>query len=82
MKKSITNNKTEYNGSFGKMKLINDFLPTPEQLVFKESPKMEKITISINKSTIAFFKDEADRLNTSYQRMIRNLLNQYVSKSI
>ncbi len=82
MKKSINSNKNEYSETYGKMNRVEDFLPKPKDLVFKEGPEMVKITISINKNTVDFFKDEANKLNTSYQRMIRNLLNQYVTKNI
>lgn len=66
------------NGTFGKMKLIDDFLPPPEELVFKKSTV--KVTITLQKDSIDFFKKEAQRLNTSYQGMIRNLLREYAQR--
>ncbi|OGK38889.1 hypothetical protein A3F34_01550 [Candidatus Roizmanbacteria bacterium RIFCSPHIGHO2_12_FULL_44_10] len=65
-------------GTFGKMKYVKDFLPPPEQLVFKELTT--KVTISLQKDSIDFFKKEAKRLDTSYQRMIRNLLQEYTTR--
>ena len=40
-------------GEIGKMNIIEDFLPSPEELVFKE--ENTKITISLTKETVDFF---------------------------
>ncbi len=61
----------------GKVRVVRDFLPPPEQLVLKEDKV--KITISLSKSSIDFFKKEAKRNRTSYQRMIRQLIDLYAS---
>jgi len=57
--------------------VVKDFLPPPEQLVLKEDKV--KVTISLSKSSIEFFKKEARKNRTSYQRMIRQLVDLYVS---
>lgn len=62
----------------GKLKVIKDFLPPPEQLVLKE--ENVKVTIALNKSSIDFFKKEAQRYHTSYQKMIRRLIDLYASQ--
>lgn len=62
----------------GKLKAVRDFLPPPSELVFKEDAI--KVTIALNRSSVDFFKKEADRYNTPYQRMIRHLLDLYASK--
>lgn len=62
----------------GKLKVIKDFLPAPEQLVLKE--ENVKVTIALNKSSIEFFKREAQRYHTSYQKMIRRLIDLYASQ--
>ena len=56
-----------------------DFLPSPEELVLRE-PESEKITIFLDKETVIFFRDKAQELNASYQKMIRNLLREYVAQ--
>jgi len=61
----------------GKLRVIRDFLPPPEQLVAKEDKV--KITISLSKSSIDFFKKEAKRNRTSYQKMIRRVVDSYAS---
>jgi predicted DNA binding CopG/RHH family protein len=60
----------------GDVKIVKDFLPSPEDLVFREDSI--KVTISLSKKSVDFFKTEADRHHTQYQRMIRNLLDAYV----
>jgi predicted DNA binding CopG/RHH family protein len=62
----------------GKLTLINDFLPKPEQLVLKE--ENVKITISLNRSSVDFFKQKAKEYHTSYQKMIRRLIDWYASQ--
>jgi len=62
----------------GKLRIIKDFLPRPEQLVLKE--ENVKITISLNKSSIEFFKKKAKEQHTSYQKMIRRLIDWYASQ--
>lgn len=60
----------------GDVKIVKDFLPSPKELVFRE--ESVKITISLSKKSVDFFKTEADRHHTQYQRMIKNLLDAYV----
>jgi len=38
-----------------------------------------KVTISLKKSSIAFFKEEAKKQRTSYQKMIREVVDWYAS---
>lgn len=59
----------------GKIKIIPDFLPRPHELIYKE--KTVKITLSLTKSSIDFFKNLAKNQNTQYQKMIRKLLDKY-----
>lgn len=64
----------------GKIKIVDDFLPKPKDLVLKE--ESEKITITLTKSSIIFFKKEAAKHHTHYQTMIRALVDQYASHYI
>ncbi|MHB8790284.1 MAG: CopG family transcriptional regulator [Desulfobulbaceae bacterium] len=57
-------------------KVIQDFLPSPEELAFREEGV--KVTISLSKKSIDFFKSEASKHHTQYQRMIRRLIDTYV----
>ena len=70
---------TKYtDGEIGNLHVIEDFLPSPKELVFKE--ESTKITISLSKESVDFFKEEAKKHHTQYQKMIHNLLDLYVSK--
>jgi predicted DNA binding CopG/RHH family protein len=61
----------------GELRVIKDFLPPPHQLVLKE--ENVKVTISLKKSSIEFFKKQAKKHHTSYQRMIRQVIDWYTS---
>jgi len=64
----------------GEIRLINDFLPSPEELALKD--ETVKITISLSKTSVDFFKQEAKKHRTQYQRMIRRLLDEYAAHQI
>ena len=59
----------------GRLKIVRDFLPPPEDLVFRDEGV--KVTIALSKRSVEFFKDEARKHKTQYQRMIRRLLDAY-----
>ncbi len=59
----------------GRLKIVPDFLPRPEDLIFREEGV--KVTIALSRRSVEFFKNEARRHNTQYQRMIRRLLDAY-----
>lgn len=61
--------------AMGKLRVMDDFLPKPEDLVFKEDNV--KITMALSKSSVDFFKAEARKHHTSYQAMIRRLVDLY-----
>jgi predicted DNA binding CopG/RHH family protein len=64
--------------SLGEVQLVKDFLPPPEQLVLKEDTV--KVTISLSRSSVEFFKNVAKQRHTQYQKMIRHLLDLYVTQ--
>jgi predicted DNA binding CopG/RHH family protein len=64
------------NEPIGDPKVVRDFLPTPEELAFREEDV--KITITLSKKSVEFFKSQAAKADTQYQRMIRRLLDSYV----
>ena len=59
----------------GDLRIVPDFLPAPGDLIFREEGV--KVTISLSKRSVDFFKNEARKHNTQYQRMIRRLLDAY-----
>jgi predicted DNA binding CopG/RHH family protein len=71
-------NKIKYSDEpIGKIKIIKDFLPSPEELVFKD--KTVRITINLRKSSIDYFKAIAHKNRTPYQKVIRSLLDYYAN---
>jgi len=62
----------------GKVTIVDDFLPSPEELVFGE--EKQKITISLSKDSVDFFKQLAKANHTKYQPLIRKLLEKYAEK--
>ncbi len=62
----------------GKIKLVPDFLPSPEELALKN--EQTKVTISLSSESVAYFKAAAKKHHTQYQRMIRQLLDDYVAR--
>jgi predicted DNA binding CopG/RHH family protein len=66
------------NEPIGKVKVVSDFLPSPEELVLKD--ETVKVTIALSKASIDFFKNEAKKHNTQYQKMIRRLLDEYTAR--
>jgi len=68
--------KIKYTDEPIEAKVIRDFLPPPEELAFREEGV--KVTISLSKKSIEFFKSEAAKHHTQYQRMIRKLIDTYV----
>ena len=65
------------NEKIGEVEVIKDFLPKPEDLVFKEDTV--KVTLNLSKSSIEFFKNIAKKHGSRYQKVIRNLLDNYTS---
>jgi hypothetical protein len=61
--------------ALGELRVIPDFLPRPEDLVVRDEGV--KVTISLSKRSVEFFKSEARKHKTQYQRMIRRLLDAY-----
>ena len=59
----------------GRLEVVKDFLPSPDQLVLRDDGV--KITISLSKRSVDFFKRHAARSKVPYQKMIRSLLDTY-----
>lgn len=65
------------NENLGKLEVVKDFLPKPEDLAFKDDTV--KVTLNLSKSSIDFFKGIAQKHGSQYQKVIRNLLDKYTS---
>jgi len=68
--------KIRYTDEPMEFRVIPNFLPPPDKLVFKEDAV--KVTITLSTKSVFFFKTEAAKRGVQYQRMIRRLLDAYV----
>ena len=68
----------DQNMPVGKLKGVRDFLPPPNALVMPQ--ETVKVTISLKKTSVKFFKVEAHKHHTKYQKMIRELLDRYATQ--
>lgn len=72
------NNQIQYTDEpMGDLKVVADFLPSPQELKLKN--ENTKITISLSKESVDFFKLAAAKNHMQYQKMIRQLLDEYVA---
>jgi predicted DNA binding CopG/RHH family protein len=58
--------------------VIDDFLPPPERLALKE--ENVKVTITLSKDSVDFFKRVVAKRRVPYQKMIRRVLDYYVAR--
>ena len=65
-------------GPLGDVRVVRDFLPPPAKLVLRE-PTV-KVTIALSRRSVDFFRREAKKHHTQYQRMIRRLLDLYAAQ--
>jgi len=78
------NNTTRYTNapldiaeSLDDARIIDDFLPKPEDLVSKE--EKERITIAIDKKSLEAFRAYAKKHDAKYQTMIDRVIKSYAN---
>ena len=62
----------------GPIRLVPDFLPSPEELALKN--EQTKVTIALSSESVDFLKEAARKHHMQYQKMIRQLLDEYVAR--
>ena len=65
-------------GEIGRVRVTQDFLPAPADLVPRE--ENVKVTLSLSRRSLDFFKREARKRRVPYQRMIRALVDTYAER--
>jgi predicted DNA binding CopG/RHH family protein len=65
-------------GEIGRLHVVRDFLPAPADLVPRE--ENVKVTLSLSRRSLDFFKREAKKRRVPYQRMIRALVDTYAER--
>lgn len=77
--KNCMKKKIKYSDEpLNELNMVSDFLPTPLELSLRN--RNTKITISLSTESINFFKDQARTHDMQYQKMIRQLLDDYVTQ--
>ena len=66
---------TEVAEAISGAKVIDDFLPPPADLLLRNDTV--KVTISLTKKSVDFFKKSASKQGVPYQSMIRKVLDLY-----
>jgi predicted DNA binding CopG/RHH family protein len=75
----MSNRTVKYTeGEIGRVRVVEDFLPPPEALVPQEDNV--KVTLSLSRRSVDFFKRAAKQQRVPYQRMIRALVDAYAEK--
>jgi predicted DNA binding CopG/RHH family protein len=65
-------------GRIGRIRVVKNFLPPPESLVLREDNV--KVTLSLSRRSVDFFKRAAKKRRVPYQRMIRALVDAYAER--
>ena len=65
-------------GEVGRVKLVEDFLPSPDALVAREDNV--KVTLGLSRRSVEYFKRAAKTRRVPYQRMIRALVDAYAQR--
>ena len=77
----MSNRTVRYSaGEIGRARVIDDFLPAPADLVPRE--ENVKVTLSLSRRSLDFFKREAKKRRVPYQRMIRALVDTYAERQV
>ena len=66
-------------GEIGDLRVIEDFLPPPADLILREDTV--KVTLALSRRSVDFFKEEAGKARVPYQRMIRALVDAYTERA-
>jgi len=75
----VSNRTVKYTaGEIGRIRVIESFLPAPADLVARENNV--KVTLSLSRRSLDFFKREARKRRVPYQRMIRALVDTYAER--
>lgn len=65
-------------GEIGRVRVIEDFLPPPDDLMPRE--ENVRVTLSLSRGSLDFFKREAKKRRVPYQRLIRSLVDTYAER--
>lgn len=75
---SYTDAPADVEQSLNSAVIIDDFLPSPDELIRKE--EKEKITLAVDKRSLDLFKQYAKKHNAKYQNMLNGVISSYADK--
>jgi hypothetical protein len=78
MKKRKSKRDPNWEMPTGDLIEVPNFLPPPSELA--KAKVLVKVTLALDLDTFKFFKKEARKYNTKYQRMIRQVLDRYTER--
>ena len=73
----MSKRRPDPNLPIGELTRLKDALPPPEALVVPE--RTTKVTLLLSIESVRFFKRQAARRGTKYQKMIRTLVDRYAT---
>lgn len=62
----------------GALQKAEDFLPSPDELILPE--QTVKVTLRLSTPSVNFFKQQAQKYHTQYQKMVRLVLDKYAQR--
>jgi uncharacterized protein (DUF4415 family) len=71
-------NRIDQDMPIGELKRMDDFLPPPKELAVPEQTVM--VTLRLSEKSVDFFKQQAKRYHTKYQKMLRFLVDKYAER--
>jgi predicted DNA binding CopG/RHH family protein len=79
VRKKRSDNIVKYTtGEIGRLRVVDNFLPPPEALILREDNV--KVTLSLSRRSVDFFKRASKARRVPYQRMIRELVDTYAER--
>jgi hypothetical protein len=77
----MSNRTVRYtSGEIGRVRVVEDFLPRPADLVPHEDNVKVSLSLSLSRRSLDFFRREAKKRRVPYQRMISALVDTYAEK--
>jgi len=70
--------RIKYTNEPMQFKIVEDFLPPPEQLVRRT--RKVKVTLEVTEPTVELFRKKAGRSANGYRRMMEELLDFYATR--
>lgn len=71
---------TEYTDEPLKLKVVKDFLPSPDELMLRR-PNVS-VKLELRKSSLEYYKSLAKKHKTTYKKVIKKVLDTYAREAV